>query len=920
MRDSILLCVLVIMNGLMLMPCIGAPASARAGFEVPLFVKEDEGVSRVAEPVAGGIPFPQGKVFNPNHLRLYGASKKAVPCQAHQLGICWPDGSLRWALVQFQASVGANKTATYNLRAEPSSPAPKPSSPVQVKDLGDVVQVSTRPMEFTVSRKDFRLPNTMKVDGVSVLNNTARIEMVADHEHMTKEEFDATGRDPKDLETFGLADTGKIKWDKIERGIDYSDRFTGPVDIQVEESGPLRAVLRIEKPGEKKAGDLGFVARLYAYAGKKLLRVELSVVNYDEFPAVPLKPGQQGWAMSISNTKHVRRYSYNLTPQLGKLTAIDVGVGEGTKDSEGSQSLTLTQQSQDAATMSRAGNKEELKGSSPGWIQLTGVKHSVALAGKYFSEVYPKALAYDASTGQLRFDFWPADAPGTGYPLAPGRMRTYEFLLGFDTPGAELSAMARAEVRPYPDPDYVANSGATHRFVPTTDQRFSKFASYVQRSYDAGLKNRLYGDIDYGDQIGWNADQRWNGYHGVTHEWFMFYLASGDPRYYRFAEADVWHSMDIDTFHWGPQRGLREAEYARKQDHICTSPIQGGIKVWNFGETDYYFLTGKRRVLENLRQNAHALLNCGGVVGGMTPERATSLPFLHLDYMYLALGSEEALAEKYPKAMHSAQDYPYRRDSIGVEESKPYLAKLKEMNDHFTGVYDRGEHMKCAFLASYPAEAYHRFYELTGDETAKEGLLKANDFLYNKLCLSTGALMYAGGAPWDALSIYMPWYDGVEAPSAMSYMVTKDKKYLDYGKAPVDYVLNIRGLAYSSGPWSFQGAMGFGGTLSTYLWAMRQAGMTQADLGKMRKDLDYDKALKDDMALCMSNFDAASKNSGESGTFCRLAAEVGRVLINLGRTDEAIEWLTKWQGKPYSVYVDWTLAYAKEVKEKAAAR
>lgn len=238
------------------------------------------------------------------------------------------------------------------------------------------------------------------------------------------------------------------------------------------------------------------------------------------------------------------------------------------------------------------------------------------------------------------------------------------------------------------------------------------------------------------------------------------------------------------------------------------------------------------------------------------------------------------------------------------------------MNDHFTGVYDRGEHLKSSFLASYPAEAYHRFYELTGDETAKQGLLKANDFLYNKLCMSTGVLMYAGGAPWDAMSIYMPWCDGVEAPAAMAYMVTKDKKYLDYGKAPVDYILNIRGLAYSSGPWSFQGAMGFGGTLSTYLWALREAGMTQDDLGKMRKDIDYDKVLKETTTLCMSYFDAASKNSGESGMFCRLAAEVGRVLINLGRTDGAIEWLTKWQGKPYSVYVDWTMAYAKTMKEK----
>jgi hypothetical protein len=385
--------------------------------------------------------------------------------------------------------------------------------------------------------------------------------------------------------------------------------------------------------------------------------------------------------MAISNTKHVRRYAYRVAPQLGPGVALEVGTGAGPRHVATDRAVSLTQHSYEAATLQSGDRSEEVPGQSPGWIQLTGERHSLALASGCFAEIYPKALAWDASSGQLRLEFWPANAPGSGYPLAPGRMRTYEFLLGFDTPGPELSALARAEVRPYPDPEYVTGTGAAHRFVPLQDERFSKFADYVQRTYEIALKNTLYGDIDYGDQVGWNNDQRWNGYHGVSHEWFTFYLASGDPRCFRVAEACAWHNMDVDTFHWGPQAGVREAEYARKQDHVCPSPIQGGIKVWNFGEVDYYFLTGQRRVWENLRRNAHFLLNCGGVTGGvMVPERATSLPFLHLCYLYEALGDEAALAEAYPGAMHAAQGAPFRMDSIGPEESRAYLATLKQLN------------------------------------------------------------------------------------------------------------------------------------------------------------------------------------------------------------------------------------------------
>ena len=78
---------------------VGGPATQP--FELDLFVREDQDIDRVNEPIASGIPLSRGALLDPSHVRLYDASGKPVPCQAHQLGLCWPDGSLRWVLLQF---------------------------------------------------------------------------------------------------------------------------------------------------------------------------------------------------------------------------------------------------------------------------------------------------------------------------------------------------------------------------------------------------------------------------------------------------------------------------------------------------------------------------------------------------------------------------------------------------------------------------------------------------------------------------------------------------------------------------------------------------------------------------------------------------------------------------------------------------
>lgn len=325
----------------------------------------------------------------------------------------------------------------------------------------------------------------------------------------------------------------------------------------------------------------------------------------------------------------MRQFRYGLR-LAGAATSVRFGTPAGETDLDSGTTPWLRQLGTNGYPLGEVPDE----GHAPGWVTVTSGGHAVTLSTKWCGETAPRALGHDAGDRALCLDLRPEVADESGYPLAAGRVKTYEFMLGVNTPGPELSALARAELHAYPDSEYVTSSGATHRFVPVTDPGFPSYATCIANTHRRAAAVRLYGDMDFGDQIGWNENERWNGYHGVTHEWFTFYLASGEPELFRIAEQETWHSLDVDTQQWGFQPGCREAEYARKHDHVCPLPYQGGIKVWVLGEVDYYLLTGRRRVLESLERTGQFLLDSGGVVNNVfTNERASSLPFLHLAHV-----------------------------------------------------------------------------------------------------------------------------------------------------------------------------------------------------------------------------------------------------------------------------------------------
>jgi hypothetical protein len=918
-RQAIHVLIGLILTGIGTIPCALAVAP------VALEVRNTAAVNRTGSYVVGGVPFAQGVLNAPESLRTLDPAGKPVPTQASSLGMRWPDGSVRWAQVCFPASIPSRSSQTYQLVVDPAAPRAS-GEQVAVTKTEDGLTVDTGRMKLHLSSKPApdgqwsAFPEQIEVTGKSgfetVCSNRPSVSWRADREHITPKEFAATGLDPNTLWSFGLggrtvanniidneyASPHQVPWHdwtgRIERNLDYTRFFGGPVTYEVEESGPLRAVIAFRSAKAEVDGEIGYCGRFFIYAGAKDFRVELTVENYEDAPLVPLREPKDPVSKNtysanpkimITNTKHMREFSLGFTPAFA-VTNVVFG-RDGTTAAVSADVTSRFCQTSATRAVLQTGSETAACTRADGWVSVNGANRSMTLANKYFKEIFPKALAYDPDSGKVQLQLWPSDSPVPGFSFVPGRIRTYEFVVGFDQPGAGLSADAREPLLPYAGARYYNATKAVQPVLPMDDPAFPGFAVYVSNTVSRWNKQMLYGDLDYGDRVGWDAQSTASGYHGVPHEFFMFYLASGDPAFFRLAEATEWHDTDIDQSHLGRYAGMHQKQHNRGPIHFSAVPLWN-ITVWNFGDVDYYLLTGKRRMLRPLTNTLISLVDGPG----LEPDhfdfgRGTTLPFMHLSYMIEAVGDENALAELYPQK-YTAPNYPARSDTVGKTNSIKVVRRLKDVSDFLLDQYTRHQtgttFQIASFIASYPSEGCYRFWRLTGDTNAASAVLLSADYLYHEYTYPTGAQRYKlyyeyrdntmkGFASFKQEQSWLLWYDETDLPATRAYQISGDRRWLEYPKASLNYRLEIMKTAFVN--------YGMGSTIPTTLEIMREAGMTQADLSRMRPDLDYDKALAELGA-------ELDKNPPEKKTDS-MRREGARVLANLGRIAEAKVWLAR---------------------------
>jgi hypothetical protein len=185
-----------------------------------------------ARPVTSGIPFPKGAVGSDQHLRLLDASGQELPLQSRTLGR-WNDGSVKWALLDFQKTSGETYTVEYGTEVNRQ----KLPSALQVTDGRDSVTIVTGPLRRSLTNDD--------------LNSRGQCGSMR-----TATERSKTGK----TSAQGLPTS------KTLAAALYEPRAAGRV--VVEESGPVRAVVRLTGPHVAADGRklFAYVVRLHFYA------------------------------------------------------------------------------------------------------------------------------------------------------------------------------------------------------------------------------------------------------------------------------------------------------------------------------------------------------------------------------------------------------------------------------------------------------------------------------------------------------------------------------------------------------------------------------------------------------------------------------------------------------------------------------
>ncbi|MEW9534321.1 Tat pathway signal sequence domain protein [Microbispora sp. NPDC049125] len=186
-----------------------------------------------------GTPWPKGVVPRETTFALTAAGGAAVPVQTWPLAY-WPDGSLKWTAHAITADVPAE---SYTLTA--GTPA-APAEPVTVKDEKNHVDVDTGVIKARVRKS-----------GTELISQIWRGDV----------EIARKGR---------LVNLKQDKMDESEESSTVLDRFESDIQkVTVEQSGPVRAVIRVEGRHLNKKGKawLPFTVRLYFYAGAESVRM-----------------------------------------------------------------------------------------------------------------------------------------------------------------------------------------------------------------------------------------------------------------------------------------------------------------------------------------------------------------------------------------------------------------------------------------------------------------------------------------------------------------------------------------------------------------------------------------------------------------------------------------------------------------------
>lgn len=581
-------------------------------------------------PVTWGVPLPRGALWDLARCRLVEVDGRALACQK-EVQVTWDDGSVRWALLDFQVDLPPGERAALSFEYGPDVSDEVTGGAMAVSTDREGVTVDAGALRLAFARRGYTFPAAIELRG--------------------PEGWVAVHGAPGTMPAIELVDGEGTRY--LVSDLD---------ELEVETTGPMRTTLRL-------------VARHRAADGSALMRSILRVTAYRDRPYLRV---QHTWENDDVDRPFTRVRSLRLGAPLVPDWLAQASIGSESYPLDG-EAVHLLQPTAGTYEVRQAEAVRDEGEHAPAWWAASGPAGAAAVAMRDFWQNYPKGWA--VGPGGLWVDICPdvssIDYPGDdvlevvrtsyylqegGYKLKQGMARTHDmlFVLGEEVGAAEEAVrlfgtppLVRLEL------DQFERAGVLGGILPRgtpEGERYDRWCDEALQVYEQDRRETgAYGMLNFGDWYGERLYNWGNMEYDTPYGFLIEYLRGGADRCFDLGWQAAWHLADVDTCHHHADPGRAGRQYGHSLGHVGDYYPDGYLPMsiarafmswthtWVEGLYLYALLTGERRLWE-VATRAVETLAAGDVNDyDFTNCRDCGWPLRHLIGSYQATGAKRFL-------------------------------------------------------------------------------------------------------------------------------------------------------------------------------------------------------------------------------------------------------------------------------------
>ncbi len=485
------------------------------------------------QPITVGVPFPRGVLTDPNAVELVDSAGSPCLLQTQALAY-WPDGSVKWLLLDYVASAGADRPKEWTLRPAGGVRAEPSADRLRLDETEKCVRVHTGTVGFHLRRTIATLLEQTELVGTPILGAFTGSRML----FLNRKE--------------------QLLTTHVKR-------------MDVEARGPIRATFRAS--GNVVAGNCRFVTRFSAFTGTGLARIDVRLHN-----PWPARHRHGLWDLHDPGSMYFHLFGLEFilddetSPRIAYRTAQDQRLEECPVDT-----LRMSQ------TTSKATQPQDNPRYSPRAepiLQLRGSHGRLTVAVPEFWQQFPRALsvtqdrvhkaglASSYTMSRIRVSLLSNQYP-LNTVLQGGERKTHTVWLHFGTPNDTPDDVLDWVYRParvVAPPEWYEAASVLPCFLTAEHEAAARLQDYLTPAVEGD--NSLFARREIIDEYGWRnygelyADHEaahykgtppvvshYNNQYDVIFGTLLQYVRTGDARWWHLCDPLARHVMDIDIYH-----------------------------------------------------------------------------------------------------------------------------------------------------------------------------------------------------------------------------------------------------------------------------------------------------------------------------------------------------------------------------------